>query len=381
VNLLIVPVQPMILVTGTLGIVSGLVGLPAIPQALFWVAWLGLSWTIELVNWAAALPGTSVNVGGYGLGALLATYGLIALAYAASKRTAPKIDLATLHPNRLTTTAGLGTLAVIATLVWTAVFSLPDGRLHLYFLDIGQGDGILIETPSGRQLLIDGGASRERLLTQLGEVMPWWDRSLDMVLATHPDRDHMGAQIVVPERFSINYALEAPAIEQDPDAEEWRAAVMNGGTNLTLQSTGGWVDLGDGVALWVLWPPSDPVDGENASNENSLVAKLVYGDFSVLLTGDAGIPSESSWLAAGMPLASTVLKVGHHGSAYSTSTGLVEAVDPKWAVIQVGATNSYGHPTETVLDLLAGRKILRNDEDGRIHFTTDGTEVWVETER
>src|SRR5690606_12387070 len=121
-----------------------------------------------------------------------------------------------------------------------------------------------------------------------------------------------------------------------------------------------------GVALWVFWPRETPVTGDNAANENSLVAKLVYGDFSVLLTGDAGIPSESTWLAQGLPLAATVLKVGHHGSRYSTSTGLVEAVDPEWAVIQVGATNTYGHPTQDVLDVLAGRKILRNDEDGRI---------------
>jgi len=101
----------------------------------------------------------------------------------------------------------------------------------------------------------------------------------------------------------------------------------------------------------------------------------------VLLTGDAGIPNESTWLAEGLPLTSTVLKVGHHGSAHSTSSGLVAAVDPQWAVIQVGADNSYGHPTQDALDALAGRIILRNDEDGRIHFATNGREVWLETVR
>jgi competence protein ComEC len=202
-----------------------------------------------------------------------------------------------------------------------------------------------------------------------------------MVLATHPDFDHIGAQMSVPERFRIDYALDTPAMQEDPDAEEWRDALVEGGADVAIQHHGGWVDLGDGVALWVLWPQKAPVEGNNASNENSLVTKLVYGDFSVLLTGDAGIPSESTWLAEELPLASTVLKVGHHGSAGSTSSGLVAAVDPEWAVIQVGANNSYGHPTQAVLDVLAGRKILRNDEDGRIHFVTDGTAVWVETER
>jgi competence protein ComEC len=275
----------------------------------------------------------------------------------------------------------LGVLALIACLLWAAVLTLPDGRLHVDFLDIGQGDGILIETPSGRQLLIDGGASRERLLTQLGAVMPWWDRSLDMILVTHPDNDHMGAQTVAPERYHIRYALETPATQQDPDAEEWRAAVGASAIELLTESSGGWVDLGDGVALWILWPPQTPLTGDDASNENSLVAKLVYGDFSVLLTGDAGIPSESTWLAENLPLASTVLKVGHHGSAHSTSAGLVAAVNPAWAVIQVGANNSYGHPTQAALDALAGHKILRNDENGLIQFATNGHDVWVETER
>jgi competence protein ComEC len=219
------------------------------------------------------------------------------------------------------------------------------------------------------------------LLTQLGTVMPWWDRSLDMILVTHPDNDHMGAQTVAPERYHIRYALESPATQQDPDAAEWRAAVAAGTIELLTESSGGWVDLGDGVALWVLWPPQTPLTGDDASNENSLVAKLVYGDFSVLLTGDAGIPSESTWLAENLPLASTVLKVGHHGSAHSTSTGLVAAVNPAWAVIQVGANNRYGHPTQAALDALAGRKILRNDENGLIQFATNGHEVWVETER
>lgn len=380
VNLLIVPVQPLILVAGSLGVLGGLAGLAWLAQGLLWVVWFGLSWTVLAVNWAARLPGSSVEIGSFGVGGLLITYALIALGYAAAQRK-EKINLATLHPNRITSPVGLGALALVASLVWAAVFTLPDGRLHLYFLDVGQGDGILIQTPGGRQVLIDGGASRERLLTQLGEVMPWWDRSIDMVLVTHPDRDHMEAQTVVPERYTIDYALDTLAAQQDENAAAWRDAVMDAGAALSIQHVGGWVDLGDGVALWVLWPPSTPVGGDNASNENSLVTKLVYGDFSVLLTGDAGIPSESTWLAEHMPLEARVLKVGHHGSAGSTSTGLVEAVNPEWAVIQVGANNTYGHPTQEVLDVLAGRTIYRNDLDGRIHFATDGREVWVEIER
>ena len=379
-NLLIVPVQPLFLVAGTGGVLGGLAGLAWLAQGLLWVAGLGLSWTLQLVNWAARLPGVSWETGPLGVGGLLTIYALIAVAYGAPKRKA-RLNLAGLHPNRITSLAGLGGLALFAVLVWGAVWSLPDGRLHVYFLDIGQGDGIFVQTPSGRQLLIDGGAGRERLLTQLGAVMPWWDRSLDLLLVTHPDRDHMGAQVTVPERYAVDAVLETPATAQDTDAELWRAAVAASGAASSIQYDGGWVDLGDGVALWVLWPPASPVTGDDASNENSMVTKLVYGDFSVLLTGDAGMPSEARWLATEVPLTATVLKVGHHGSAHSTSPGLVAAVDPQWAVIQVGADNTYGHPTQEALDALAGRIILRNDEDGLIHFATDGRAVWLETER
>ncbi len=280
----------------------------------------------------------------------------------------------------MATPAGLGALAIPTLLVWAALLAQPDGRLHLYFLDIGQGDGILIVTPDGRQVLIDGGAQREQLLTELGAVMPWWDRSLDVVLATHADQDHMGAHAVIAERFDVDRLVESPAMQSDVDAAAWRGAFVETGARSTVMVQDGWLDLGAGVALWLLWPPAAPREGENASNENSLVTKVVYGEFSALLTGDAGIESESVWLASGAPLAANVLKVGHHGSATSTSRALVEAVDPEIAVIQVGAENTYGHPSQTVLDVLVGRTVLRNDQDGRIHIASDGRQSWVETQ-
>jgi competence protein ComEC len=148
-----------------------------------------------------------------------------------------------------------------------------------------------------------------------------------------------------------------------------------------VQHAGGWIDLGDGVALHVLWPPPGGFDHEHADNENSLVVRLVYGEFSALLTGDAGLPSEDAWLRAGVPLRSTVLKVGHHGSKGSSGADFVRAVDPMVAVIQAGAENDYGHPHDEVLALLAGRTVLRNDRDGRIHLWSDGESMWMESER
>jgi competence protein ComEC len=394
VNLLIVPAQPLILIAGSAAVALAALGLPWAAPPLLWVAWLGLLWTERLVTWAAALPGASMGVTGYGLPALLLTYAAITAATllpaqspTAPARLLPRLRARLRAPRTvwlttwLTAPAGLLTLLIAAALVWAAVFTQPDGRLHVYFLDVEQGDGILIQTPGGRQVLIDGGVQSDRLLAQLGAVMPWWDRHLDVLLLTHPDRDHMAAQMGVWSRFRVDHALLTSAATQDPAAEAWRAAATQAGAAPAIQSRGGWLDLGDGVALWTLWPPAEPVRGENADNENSLVTKLVYGDFSVLLTGDAGVVSEAAWLATGASLRATALKVGHHGSRDSTSPALVAAVDPTYAVIQVGAANPYGHPAPDVLDRLAGRVLLRTDEHGRITLSSDGRTVWVATAR
>jgi len=244
---------------------------------------------------------------------------------------------------------------------------------------------MLIQTPSGRQVLIDGGTSPQQLFSQLGEVMPFWDRHLDMLLLTHPDGDHMLAQIEVPSRFEVDYALGPSFHSLNPDAARWRANLKQNGAALKTQNQGGWLDLGDGVSLWVLWPPPAGIQQSGMSdgvikNENSLVTKLVYGDFSLLLTGDAGIPSERAWLAQNLPLASTVLKVGHHGSNHSSLPEFVEAVNPALAVIQVGE-NNYGHPTQEVLMTLGERLVYRNDRHGRVHLSSDGRQMWVEVER
>jgi competence protein ComEC len=230
-------------------------------------------------------------------------------------------------------------------------------------------------------VLIDGGASPQQLFSELGGAMPFWERSLDLAVLTHPDGDHMIAQADAPLRFQIAAAWDTLTGQANPDGSLWRERMATSGAAVQLQHAGGWADLGDGVALWVLWPPPGGFQTENADNENSLVLKLVYGDFSVLLTGDAGLPSEAAWLRAGAPLAATVLKVGHHGSAHSTGSELVAVVEPQVAVIQVGAENDYGHPTAEVLANLAGRWVLRNDLHGTVHVMSDGQQMWVMADR
>jgi competence protein ComEC len=388
-NLGILPVQPLVMLSGSLGVVLGWLGAELPARVVFWFTWLGLAWTVGVVERTASLPGASLSIAGYGLGGLVITYLLIfALRWrmALFGRLGSFVQLDWHNWQRRligsSLTVGVGACAL---LLWTAVGSLPDGRLQVYFLDVGQGDGIFIQTPSGRQVLIDGGPSPEQLLNELGEVMPFWDRTIDLVTVTNPDKDHMDAQAQASTRFQITTALQTAATVANHDADLWRANVTSAGADLQLQHRGGWIDLGDGVALWVLWPPAelftrDQADEQFFDNENSLVMKLTYGDFSVLLTGDVGLSAEMGMLAAGAPVQATVLKVGHHGSRGSTSATFLQAVNPQVAVIQVGAENDYGHPHAEVLDNLAGHTVLRNDLHGRIHLFSDGQQMWIETQ-
>lgn len=389
-NLAILPVQPLVMLSGSLGVVLGWVGAELPVRIVFWFTWLGLAWTVGVVEHTASLPGASLSIAGYGLGSLAITYLLI---FGLRWRMAlfgwigrfVQLDRQEWQARLIGPGATIG-MGACTLLLWTAMGSLPDGRLHVYFLDVGQGDGIFIQTPSGRQLLIDGGTNPAQLLNELGEVMPFWDRTIDIVALTNPDKDHMDAQAQAALRFQITAALQTAATIANHDADLWRANVTSAGAELKLQHRGGWIDLGDGVALWVLWPPAelftrDQADEQFFDNENSLVMKLTYGDFSVLLTGDAGIPAEFAMIAADAPLASTVLKAGHHGSSGSTSAPFVRAVNPQLTVIQVGADNEYGHPRPEVLDNLAGRTVLRNDLHGRVHIYSDGQQLWLETEK
>ncbi|MCY4083166.1 MAG: ComEC/Rec2 family competence protein [Caldilineaceae bacterium] len=401
-NLLIAPAQPGILIFGGLALVVGLSGLEQLARLLLFIPYAGLWWTTTVVNWSASIRGASVEVDWFGGGAAAFTYaGILGLywrkAISGYVRMLWRRTVRTFARHRggvstrrqmgdilvATPTWMFGAFSVVAGMLWWMAMTQPDGQLHVHFLDVGQGDGIFIQTPSGRQLLIDGGDDSQRLFAELGEVMPFWDREIDYAIVTHPDWDHVGGQTDLPERFRIGHALISENTRGHEDSKSWLAAFHEAEVPVEGLQQGGWLDLGDGVALWALWPPPEEAlhnFEEHDKNERSLILKLVYGEFTVLLTGDAGQPSEERLLRGGRPLAAHVLKVGHHGSEHSSGKGFVEAVGPSVAVIQVGAENRYGHPDREVLEILDGRLVLRNDLEGRIHIWSDGKLMWIWTE-
>jgi competence protein ComEC len=384
-NLLILPVQSLVMLCGGLATLAGLLWEP-LGRFLGWAAYLWLTWTIRVVEWTAGFPYASVAVELSDLG-LLAVYAIIggltwlALADADRRRALWERVQA-----RLPLKLALGGTALVAAVAWLGVLQFPDGRLHVTFLDVGQGDAILIETPGGAQILVDGGPEASALLAGLGRQLPFWDRTLDLVVLTHPDSDHLGGLVPLLERYEVRAVLtRLPASAEAPHDRlvvAWQAAVAAEGATVLRGEAGTRLELSDGVTLEVLHPGPAPVKGtESDTNNNSVVLRLCYQDVAILLPGDIEAEVERALVRSGAPLASTVLKVPHHGSDTSSSVAFLAAVRPQVAVVSVGAKNNFDHPSDEVLGRLAGSEVFRTDEDGAVSMVSDGYKIWIQTER
>ncbi len=276
--------------------------------------------------------------------------------------------------------------ALAAALIWTAALTGQDGRLHVVFADVGNGDSALIVSPSGRHALVDGGGSREDAARLLGSSLPFWDRSVDVVALTHGHADHFAGLLEVLRRYDVEHIVERAAQYTSPGYADWRRAVENEGARVTQATAGQIIDFGDGVTIEVLHPGETLMAGTASDlNNASVVLRVVYGDVSFLLTGDIFVEAEREMVSRGADLSSAVLKVPHHGSRTSSSSEFIEAVGPSAAVISVGADNQFGHPHAEAIDSLRqyapGARVLMTRDHGTIRFVTDGSTVRVETER
>lgn len=265
---------------------------------------------------------------------------------------------------------------VVNIFIWHTVATEDRRRvLKVSFLDIGQGDAIFIEAPNGNQVLIDGGSNR-KVLKELGKVMPFYDRTIDAVIATHPDKDHIGGLIEVLKNYRTDFVME-PGVSSDTGAyQELEKTISDKKLPRILARRGMSLNLGDGARLNILFPDRNTDEWE--TNIASIVAKLTYGNNSFLLTGDSPIAIEK-YLAMidGRGLKSDVLKAGHHGSKTSTSESFAGLVSPEYAIISAGKNNRYGHPHKEVLDIFEKIKatILKTYEQGTISFSSDGEVV------
>ncbi len=326
---------------------------------------------------------------------------------------------------------GLAVAGVLCGFVWFK----PDNNLHLVVCDVGQGDAILVIKGSD-QVLIDGGPD-DAVLSCLARYVPFWDREIELVVMTNGDADHMTGLIEVMRRYSVVKMVANNLVKDTEKFKALREEVLQNrvpvygpeagdeiqitsttGTKSTKSTTGSTGSIsststkstigstertgGTGeLILKVLWPEErlgnelvwaslsedagelNQVLGANTystsqANEQSVAMKLAFGDFEAVLTGDVGIESEPQILTEGIGKVA-VLKVGHHGSRYSTSSEFLGVVDPDVAVISVGKKNRYGHPSPEVVERLQamGAKILRTDEVGDVEIVTDGARYWI----
>lgn len=246
-----------------------------------------------------------------------------------------------------------------------------DGIMTVAFLDVGQGDSIYIESPTGTQVIIDGGPGKT-LMREISRVLPFYDRSVDMVVVTNPDKDHFEGFIGFLKKYSVAVVLEPGTSNVSGTYKTLEDEIESRNIPQILARRGQIVDLGGGAFLEILFPDRD-ISGLGA-NDGSLVMRLVYGDTSVMLQGDSTSKIEEYLIAMGGNLDSDILKTGHHGSKTSTIENYVEAVSPEWAIISAGKGNSYGHPHKETIDTLNKEKvkILGTYDLGRITFESDG---------
>ena len=272
-------------------------------------------------------------------------------------------------------------LLIFTVTTWLAVcYETPSKYLTVDFLDVGQGDAILITAPNGNQVLIDGGPDRS-VIRALGQAMPFFDHSIDLVLESHPDQDHIGGLPEVFDRYNVAGFIEPlftaetsvyKTLEQDVIKEKSSHLIAKRGTKITL-SPGVYLSIIEAhPATW------GPRGGKPDSNYSSIIAKLTYASTSFLFMGDASIKLENQLLTAkSSDLKATVLKVAHHGAKSSNSLAFFRAVKPELAIISVAEKNRYNHPSPETIGWLkmAGIQTLQTKDLGTIKLKSDGISV------
>lgn len=266
--------------------------------------------------------------------------------------------------------------AAAASLFAFALREKPDAVID--FFDVGQGDAVLVSVGHA-QLLVDGGPDAT-VLAKLGDTMPFTDRTIEAVVLTHPHADHFVGLLSVFARYRVNEVLLGEDVNDTAEYRAFEDAVRRSGAHVVRVAEGDRVALGEGANVTVLWPPradDAALDGKDP-NSWSVILRVTVAGRSALLMGDAPSRVEESLLRSDARLSADVLKAGHHGSRYSSSTPFLRAVSAKDAVVSVGK-NSYGHPAWSALERLkaSGARVWRTDRDGDVRATFVGGNVNV----
>jgi competence protein ComEC len=255
-----------------------------------------------------------------------------------------------------------------------------EKKLRVTFFDVGQGDAILIQTPSGHDVLIDGGPTFD-VTKKLSKKMGYFDKHLDVVIATHDDADHITGLIPVLKRYVVSSIIISSVDGTSDIDQEFDKAIEKEGKEVHKGVRGEYIDFGDGVTLHILHPFKRESEGD--TNEASVVTLLVYDEVSFLLTGDLGKEREVFLIDEVIPKFVSVYKAGHHGSKTSSGEVLLSRIHPEYTVLSVGKSNRYGHPHVETMERLKkySKEILSTAERGDIEFISDGVRIEIKTEK
>ncbi len=269
----------------------------------------------------------------------------------------------------------------IAVLLWLAVLTWPAKELHVYFFDVGQGDSIFLRTPGNYKILVDGGPD-QTVLEKLSSVLPYYDRQIDLVILTHPHADHVNGVVELLGNYQVGKVVYNPVPYDSSEYRRFRNKVRELNISTEMLTRGKGIDLADGVRIKCFWPLEQETLGEYEDvNRASVVLRVEYGKFAVLLTGDAEF-GEIYQLESEDWSPVQVLKVPHQGSRGAVTEAVLSKLRPDLAIISVG-DNKFGHPSDWEIEKLesAGAKVLRTDRHGTVEVVSDGERWYYRREK
>ena len=387
---------PAVLLASAATGVAGVFADGALASAMAWAAWPFLTFLLGLSSVFSSPTFAAITIAPLSVAAVILIYLVIAglfltpLLRSPSGLLGPVVSLPSMSMpggRRMLTSwpvvGGLVIMTATAGIGAAAPYISHDERLTVHVLDVGQGDSILIESPTGRRVLIDGGPDGALLQRRLAEHLPWWSRRIDVVVLTHPSADHLIGLTESLRRYDVGFVMDPQLESRTVYGQQW-AAALGERADLTVvrAERGTTLELGGGARLELLHPPPDrPFDTATEHDDNSVVAKLSYEDVSFLFAADIYSPGERFLLDSGVDMQATVLKVAHQGSRYSSSEEFLQAVSPRVAIISAGEGNRFAHPHPETLERLeslpSAPTILRTDMHGTVTLRTDGRAmVW-----
>lgn len=377
VNILITPAQAPILALGLPAIALGSLIAP-IGQLLASIASLPMSYTLAMVRAAAQMPDAALTVSI--TPAMVGAYYAIGFGlWLAAQRSAEVRNGWWTNARRVLSTPMVAAFGLSLTvLLWASAMARPDGRLHIWFLDVADS-AVLIQTPGGAHILIDGGAAPNRLIGAIGDRLPFAVHSLDVLIVTEPKSSLISALPPTLARYPAGVVLTNGQSSTAAEAQALYMALTTAQTRMITVTAGYRLQTGDGVELEILSPAVVP-DAKAKPEDGALAVRLTYGDVSFMLTSDLTPLVETDMIHTQYTVGS-VLELPSHGSDTANAENFLKAVAPQVAVIEVTTGARGGRPADTTLKRLGTIPVYRTDQSGTLTFVSDGQALWVSTER